>query len=276
MTTINSQEDFLRALADHPEWRAAVRAQILGEELLRLPERLNSFIERMDSFVEEQRHTNEEQRRTNEEQRRTNDRLDSSIEELRRANEEQKRANDEQKRTNDRLDSSIDELKRTNAEIRRILASHDRRINRMSDDIAQVKGSHARLAATENAEVIIFQMGLGYTRTLPRIELARMAGKLAGNGNLTDELRSFSEADLVIEATDETGETCFVAAEASFRANKYDAGRALRNARLLTEFTGTPARAVIVSVHNDRNARAKVASGEVHWHRVMPRELEPA
>ncbi len=261
-TTINSQEDFLRALADHPEWRAAVRAQILGEELLRLPERLNAFIERMDSFVEEQR--------------RTNDRLDSSIEELRRANEEQKRANDEQKRTNDRLDSSIDELRRTNAEIRRILANHDRRINRMSDDIAQIRGSHARLAATENAEVIIFQMGLGYTRTLPRIELARIAGKLAGNGNLTDELRSFSEADLVIEATDETGETCFVAAEASFRANKYDAGRALRNARLLTEFTGTPARAVIVSVHNDRNARAKVASGEVHWHRVMPRELEPA
>ena len=45
MTTINSQEDFLRALAENPEWRAAVRAQILGDEQLQLPVRFDAFVE---------------------------------------------------------------------------------------------------------------------------------------------------------------------------------------------------------------------------------------
>ena len=45
MTTINSQEDFLRALSENPEWRAAVRAQILGDELLQLPAKFDAFVE---------------------------------------------------------------------------------------------------------------------------------------------------------------------------------------------------------------------------------------
>ena len=43
MTTINSQEDLLRALRENPEWKEAVRALILGEELLQLPSRFNAF-----------------------------------------------------------------------------------------------------------------------------------------------------------------------------------------------------------------------------------------
>lgn len=44
MTTINSQEDLLRALRVLPEWKEAVRALILGEELLQLPDRFK-FLE---------------------------------------------------------------------------------------------------------------------------------------------------------------------------------------------------------------------------------------
>ena len=58
MTTINSQEDFLRALAENPEWRAAVRAQILGEDILQLPSKFDAFVERMDAFIEEQKQFN--------------------------------------------------------------------------------------------------------------------------------------------------------------------------------------------------------------------------
>ena len=43
MTTINSQEDFLRALRENPEWKDAVRALILGEELMQLPTRFSAF-----------------------------------------------------------------------------------------------------------------------------------------------------------------------------------------------------------------------------------------
>ena len=50
MTTINSQEDFLRALRENPEWKDAVRALILGEELLRLPVRFEVFADEQRQF----------------------------------------------------------------------------------------------------------------------------------------------------------------------------------------------------------------------------------
>ena len=65
MTTINSQEDFLRALSENPQWREAVRAQILGEELLRLPARFDAFVERMDGFVAEMKDFVAEQKQIN-------------------------------------------------------------------------------------------------------------------------------------------------------------------------------------------------------------------
>ena len=79
MTTINSQEDFLRALRENPEWKEAVRAQILGEEMLHLPaalqelaETVNRFVARQEQFNDEQRLFNDEQRQFNDEQRQFN------------------------------------------------------------------------------------------------------------------------------------------------------------------------------------------------------------
>ena len=67
MTTINSQEDFLRALRENPEWKEAVRALILGEELLQLPARFNAFVD---------------------EQRQVNKRIESDISDLKVGQEE--------------------------------------------------------------------------------------------------------------------------------------------------------------------------------------------
>ena len=45
VTTINSLDDFLRALDANPSWREAVRARILGEELLQLPVKFEAFVQ---------------------------------------------------------------------------------------------------------------------------------------------------------------------------------------------------------------------------------------
>ena len=45
MTTINNQDDFLEALRNNPQWRDAVRAQILGEDLMQLPVKFDAFME---------------------------------------------------------------------------------------------------------------------------------------------------------------------------------------------------------------------------------------
>lgn len=67
MTTINSQEDFLRALRENSEWKEAVRALILDEELLRLPVRFEAFVD---------------------EQRQVNKRIESDISELKTGQDE--------------------------------------------------------------------------------------------------------------------------------------------------------------------------------------------
>ena len=45
MTTINNQDDFLEALRNNPQWRDAVRTQILSEDLLQLPVKFDAFVE---------------------------------------------------------------------------------------------------------------------------------------------------------------------------------------------------------------------------------------
>ena len=54
MTTINNQDDFLEALRNNPAWQEAVRAQILGDELLQLPVRFDAFVQEFETFAQEQ------------------------------------------------------------------------------------------------------------------------------------------------------------------------------------------------------------------------------
>ena len=58
MVTINTTDDLLRALAENPRWKEAVRREILTEELLALPARFDSFVATTQAFMEEQRQIN--------------------------------------------------------------------------------------------------------------------------------------------------------------------------------------------------------------------------
>ena len=69
MTNINTLDDFLQALGDNPTWRDAVRARILGEDVLQLPAKFDAFVEEQRAFNEEMRGFVKEQRAINEEQR---------------------------------------------------------------------------------------------------------------------------------------------------------------------------------------------------------------
>ena len=113
-------------------------------------------------------------------------------------------------------------------------------------------------------------MGLEFVRTLSARELSDMAG----NTLPRDTGRSFRNADLVIQATDGTG-TRYIAMEVSFTADRRDCDRAIRNAGLITRFTGKPAQAAVASVRNDREAAETVESGAVYWHELEDRTPSP-
>ena len=210
MTTINTLDDFLQALDANPAWREAVRARILGDELLQLPVRFEAFVQEQKAFNQEQKDFIQEQKTWN-----------------------------------------------TNAEAR---------LNRIEGDMGSLKGEYARTRMGQDARGIAEDLGLEYIRTLSNEDLNRMAGSSLER----NVLRSFRNADLVIEDADGT-DTRFIAMEISFTADQQDCSRAIRNADLITRFTGKPARAEVASVRNDQAAAAAVESGAVHWNPLEDR-----
>ena len=230
MTTINSQEDFLRALRENPEWKEAVRALILGEELLQLPARFNAFA-------------------------------------------------DEQRQVNKRVESDISGLKAGQARLEegqaRIEASQTRiesRMTRQENDMSTVKAAHARWSALRGAESITLDMDIEYVKTLTEADLVRIA-KTASPNMPRNELFSFRTADLVVEATDESG-TVYICMEASYTGDLRDSDRAQRNASMLTEFTGQRAIPVVASVRNVNEVTALIDSGAVYWYQIPERYME--
>ena len=213
MTTINTLDDFLQALDANPAWREAVRARILGDELLQLPVRFEAFVQEQKAFNQEQKDFIQEQKTWN-----------------------------------------------TNAEAR---------LNRIEGVMGSLKGEYARTRTGQDARGIAEDLGLQYIRTLSNDDLNRMAGSSLER----DVLRSFRNADLVIEAADGT-DTRFIAMEISFTADQRDCSRAIRNADLITRFTGKPARAARQREESPGGGKA-VESGAVHWHPLEDRTPDP-
>ena len=238
MTTMNSQEDFLRALSENPEWRGAVRAQILGDELLQLPVKFDAFVTKQEQF---------------------NMDFTARLGKV----EESQRIMATTQETMARAQETLIRTQETMADTMKTMAA----------DLAVIKGYHARDLAIPEAREIATDMGLQYVRTVPKEELSSMAQQAAGTVP-TNELRSFRRADLVIEASDGT-ETIYVAVEASFTADERETTRALRNAGFLTDFTGYPSRAAIASVENDRRIEPSVQDGTVYWHALHEEDRVP-
>ena len=257
MVTINTLEDFLQALDDNPSWREAVRARILGEELLQLPAKFDAFVERQEAF--------------NERQEATNKRLEASIERLDAFVERQEAFNERMQASVGRLEAFAEEQRTFNAEQRVINANFTARFGRMEGDMSTLKANYARDTAVQDAKGIALDMGLELVRVLTIDDLTLMG---AGAGLPRNIFGSFRKADLVMEAASPTG-PCYVAMEFSFTADSRDCERVLRNADLLTRFTGMPAQAAVASVRNDREATEMMESNGIYWHQMEDRTPRP-
>ena len=169
----------------------------------------------------------------------------------------------------DRLETRVDQrMDRLETRIDQLETRVDQRMDRLENGISDMKGFYTEQKTAQQAEIITSDLNLQWVRILTPGELNRLALGEAGGQALTDELRSFREADLVIEARDEEGNTQYLAAEVSFTGAIRDTERALRNAELLTRITGHPARAVVASVTNDREAQREIEDKDIHWHHV--------
>ena len=239
MSTINTMEDLIQVLDEHPEWLEALRARLLTRELLELPNTLAMFAAEMrefraqvDRFVAA-----------------TNNRLDG-------------------------IDTRFDGIDTRFDGVDARLDGHDLMFKRITDDLGQLKGAHARNAALEDAAIIARDLGLQRTKSLSREELLDIIDA-ADTANISvDDLRSFRVADLIMEAAAEDGEICYVAVEISYTANGRDTRRAIRNAEFLTRFTGKRSFAVVSGLHRDDRIQDGIESGEVFWHQLTAAQLD--
>ena len=147
-------------------------------------------------------------------------------------------------------------------------------VKSVRDDLAPIKGTHARNAALREADLIAEDLGFTLVRTLNQADIRALVQAQNTSDIPANELRSFRRADLIMEATDGTGETCYLAVEVSFTANGRDTTRAVRNAGFLSRFTGRRCRAVVAGLHRDRRIQASIESGAVSWYQLDPQALE--
>ena len=178
----------------------------------------------------------------------------------------------------ERLDEFIAEQREINRRMEGFVAEQIRlnnnasaRLDRIDSDTALLRAHYARTICRESVEAIAMELGLSYVRTLAEADLLRLYRE--ANGSLSPgQRRSFQRADLVIEALD--GDvTLYIAGEISYTADHRDSDRALRNARLLKEYTGKEAIPTVLSVRNDFHVESLVESGELTWYEIDRRML---
>lgn len=270
MNTINTVDDLIRALDENPEWVEPLRARLLTPELLEMPQTLAKLAVTMRQQFEEVNNNAVEFRQE----------VSNTFADLR---QEMKDGFQAQR---DYTDYKVGELRQemrdgfqaqrdyTDDKVGELRQEMHTGFQAIRGDIAVLKAGHALNTVLKAPSSITDGLGLTRVRILDYDDLR----DLTLQGNVADiphnVILSFRRADLVMEAVDSSGETCYVAVEVSFTANGRDTERAIRNAAFLTRFTGRPAYAAVAGVNRDRRIEERIAAGEVFWHQLELYELE--
>ncbi len=147
-------------------------------------------------------------------------------------------------------------------------------VQSLQDDVGMLKGAHARSAAIREASSIAREMNFYRTKNLSQDDLWALIDRADTVDIPKNVLRSFRRADLIMEAADQDGETCYIAVEISFTVNGRDTTRALRNAEFMTQFTGKPAHAAVVGLRRDDRIHDLIKRGDVFWYQLDPEIVE--
>lgn len=274
MTAINTIEDLVQVLDEHPAWLEALRARLLTRDLVELPETLARLAARLDRFAET---TNERFDQTDERLNAMDKRFDGIDGRLDGMDQRLDHMDQRLDKVEHRLDGVEGRLGRVEGRLGGVegrLEAVESGLNALRNDVAPLKAAHARNAAVENATGIARSFGLRRIRTLTQDDLWDLTDSIHASDVPSNELESFRRADLIMEATDEAGESSYIAVEISFTVNGRDTDRAIRNAAFLTKWTGRPARAVVAGFRRDDRIQSRIESGDVSWHQLDAEDLE--
>ena len=172
------------------------------------------------------------------------------------------------------LTQRMDNLAQHVSELTQRMDAMVQRQDRMQDDLGWIKGRIIYDIVRNDAALIAGDMGFSLERTLVRGDLRRLTERHDVSDLPRGDVRSFHRADLVMQVADADGARSYIAVEASFTVNGRDSRRALRNAELLTRFTGLPASGAVAGVRYDWELKEPVESEQLYWYEIPSEELE--
>ncbi len=273
--------DLVRALEDHPEWRAELRRLILTDDLLSLPEVVRELAEaqrrteqRLQELAEAQRRTEQRLEELAEAQRRTDERLEAFI----ASTEKRFRAVDErlaelaeaQRRTEQRLEELAEAQRRTEEALTRLTHT----VADLSVRVSSLHGDALERRYREKAHAYFAKI-LRRLRVLSSQQLADLVDDALEAGHLTWEERgALLLADVVAEGRTPEKERAFLLAEVSATISQRDVDRARERADLLTRITKIPTWPVVAGEELAEGIRAYARSAGV-WQVLDGHVLSP-
>ena len=151
----------------------------------------------------------------------------------------------------------------------------EERLQRITDDLGVLKGHAAGRIAREMSDDIAEHLGYEITQQLNGNDLRAMLRGSTPYDIPVSVRRSFYVADLVAKVEDQDGNELFMAVEASYTADERDTRRAVRNAGLISRFTGLTAVPVVASLENDHAVQQLVDDEQVQWFQFQAQDLQP-
>ena len=227
MTTINNMEDLIRILEERPEWRAAARGLIVGEELAQLPERVTKLEESLAAFIQA----------TDQNFQLVHQRLE-------------------------RLENDVAELKEGQARLEDGQARLEATQTRMSGQLGNLIGSNFERRAFRLAPRYVRRvLGLSRTKVVHSFadnnsaDFKDLLDSAVETGAITeDEAEELCLADLVLTGQDQQGQRAYVVLEVSFTAQQQDANRAVERAGILEKATALRALPAVMAATRHEDA----------------------
>ncbi len=284
MTTIHTIEDLIKILDERPEWNEALRVRMLSQELLNLPQSFAEFAESTDRRLAALETSLTALETTLAEfMASTNERLstlETTLAEFMASTNE--RLSTLETTLVEFMASTNERLSTLETTLVEFMASTERRFialeagqNRIEDRLSPIRAAHARNGALRIVARIARVVGCREYRVLDLSDVLDMIDNADTGGIPPNELTSFENADIIIEATHrDTGESHYIAVEASYTGGWRDVDRATRNAGYLTRFTGQSAHAVVAAQRIRPGIERLVERGQVHWAQILQKELE--
>ena len=263
MTTVNSIEDLVRILDEHPEWLEALRARLLTRELLELPQTVAQLVDTVSGLSQRVEALEQGQTRLEE----SHARLAESMVRL-------EESHAQLAASQARMQESQARMQESQARMQESQARLETRQDRMQDDLGWLKGRIIYDIVRNDAGLIAREMGFELVKTLARADLMELTRQHDVSDLPRGTMQSFYRADLVMQVADAVGTQHYIAVEASFTVNGRDSRRAIRNAELMTRLTGQPAMGAVAGVRLDRDLSDQTEFDQLHWYEIPSEDLE--